>query len=305
MYLRRSFSVFLSKFSLVYKLLFYIAIIIILMSAIGVSIFMPTYNSLVREVRDTDIFDNAKGAFRLLIKGDFEEYAAGYEALEASYNQAMDLVRSNLEKLYKLYIMIFVLGIVGKYLITLSYVPFMDVVNKFMHSDVDTGVLHNFIDNAKRSSLYSLFDLIIMVPIDLAIFGLVMLVFSLVSSIFSIFTLPFMVAFSISLYMLRVNIFAGWVPAIVYDNMSIGKALIHSLKTAKLRFSRTYLTYVILGVFALSFYVIFGLTTLGLGYIIGIPMITLFYRVLDLVAYYNLNGHRYYLDHDTVVEPRL
>ena len=305
MYLRRSFSILISKFNLSFKLLMYIALVITVMAAIAVSIFMPSYNALVREVEDTDILVNAKTAFQTIIKGDFEQYSEGYDALEASYIEARDLINENVNKLYKIFIMLIVLGVAGKYLISLSYIPFVDVVNKFMHSDVEYGVMHNFVENMKKSLKFSLFNVLIMVPLDVCIVFIVGGAFSLLSSLISIFTLPFAVALAIGLYMFKTNIFAGWIPAIVYDNLSIMKALKSSFKTAKLRFMRTYMMFTVVAVFSMSFYVLFGLSTLGLGYLIGMPIILLFYRVLELVTYYNINGHRYYLDHDTIVEPRI
>jgi len=304
MYLRRSFQIFVSKFNLIFKLLFYIAIVIIIMAAIGVSIFLPSYHTLIRELEGTEIVANVKNAANLLIRGDFEAYSEGYTALEQSYKEAVDLIQTNMDKLYKVYILIFILGVLGKVLISLSYVPFVDVVNKFMHSDVDVKVVHNFIENGKKSLIYSLFDFIIVVPLDIIVVFLTIGAVNLISPVLGIFTMPFAVAFFLTLYMIRVNVLAGWIPAIVYDNLPIGKALIYSIKSAKTRFFKTFPTFLMISVFCLSFYVLFGFSTLGLGYIIGVPMITLFYRVLELVSYYNLNGHRYYLDHETIVEPR-
>ncbi|MGI6701410.1 MAG: hypothetical protein ACOX3U_02935 [Christensenellales bacterium] len=303
MYLRRSFNIFVTKFNLIFKMLFYIAIVIILMAAIAVSIFLPSYHSLLRELEGTEIIPNIKTAAKLLIKGDFEKYAEGYDALEQSYQEAKTLIEANLNKLYKLYILLIVVGIVAKVLITLSYIPFVDVVNKFMHSDINEKVTHNFVVNGKKSLIYSFYDLIIVVPLDALIFFIIFGAIKLLMPVLGIFIMPFSVAFGIFVYMVRVNVLAGWLPAIVYDNMSVASALIHSLKSAKARFLRTFPTYLIIGLMCFSFYIMFGFSTLGLGYFLGIPMILLFYRVLELVTYYNLNGHRYYVDHEIVVEP--
>lgn len=304
MYLRRTFSIFISKFNLVFKMLFYIGLVIIILAVIGVSIFLPSYRSFVGDIRETGIFDNATESFRMLLSGDFENYAENYQALETSYNASVDLIKQNIGQLYKFYIIAIILGVFAKLLISFSYVPFVDVVNKFMHSDINEKFAPNLISNSKTAMKYAFFDLLLIVPLDTIVFFIVFFVFKLLAPALNIFVMPFIVAFGMALYMLRVNITAGWIPAIVYENISVTKALGYTFKSAKERFLRTYPTYLMLGIFSFSAYMLFGFSTLGLGYFIGIPMLLLLYRVLELVTYYNLSGHRYYLDHETIATPR-
>jgi hypothetical protein len=285
-------------------MLFYIGLVIVILAVIGVSIFLPAYRSFVGDIRETGIFVNATESFRMLLRGDFEHYADNYEALEASYNASVELIEQNIDRLYIFYIIAIVLGVLGKLLISFSYVPFVDVVNKFMHSDINEKFAPNLVANGKTAIKYALFDLLIIMPLDTAIFFIIFFVFKVTAPALNIFVMPFIVAFGMALYMLRVNMTAGWIPAIVYENISVTKALAYTFKSFKQRLVRTYTTYFMLGIFSFSAYMLFGLSTLGLGYIIGIPMLLLLYRVLELVTYYNLSGHRYYLDHETIATPR-
>lgn len=300
MYLKRSLNIFTTKFNLVYKLLFYITIIIILTSAVGVS--LPSYHKYVNAIHDTNIIQDAKDASSMIVKGDFEGYQKTFEHLEDTFYKAKDKIFDSVQ-IRHIFLSMLAIIIIAKYLINLSYLPFADVLNKFMHSNESASVSNNFIANLKKSALYSLMEIVILVPIDLLlVFGIYKLG-SLLLAAFGIFGMPMIALIGLSIYSLRVNLFAGWLPAMVYDKKSVFGALKHNFKTAKIRFVKTYPIFIIVSIFSMSFYVLFGISTLGLGYYIGLPIILLYFRVLELVTYYNINGYRYYIHPKRVADP--
>ena len=174
-----------------------------------------------------------------------------------------------------------------------------------MNSNISSDVANSMVQNFKKSGQYAMLDIFILTPVDIGLILLNNLLFKGLASLIGIFALPIGVIIGIIFLMARILMMSACIPAIVYDDVPVFKAFVESIKTAPYRFKLLFSKYFFVGLFSLSFLMLFGLSTLGIGYVLGFAMILMMFRVLDLVGYYNIKGYRYYLDTQRVVEPAI
>ncbi len=52
------------------------------------------------------------------------------------------------------------------------------------------------------------------------------------------------------------------------------------------------------------FTIIFGLVTFGIGFIMAMSLLNIFYQSLGLVIYYRRNERKYYIDSETIIDSK-
>jgi hypothetical protein len=244
MTVKHSLSIILSRFSVFFKTLIYTFVVLCVFFVICTSILSPIFADVRASVADTNFFGDISTAFRQFVKGE-AEYAVSLESANLAFGNILDILAANNQKLVVSVIIIAVVALLCKYVLTLAYVSYSDIIHNFMQSNSYYPFLSNFIANLKRSALYALLHLftvsltnaIIVFLTVLLFIGLLKIITPLIA-----FIMCFMIIFL--LFAAKNILFAGWLPALVCENGKVTTSLKTGFKAIK-KISTSYLTEVL------------------------------------------------------------
>ena len=295
MELKNTFSIVLSKFGMVYRIIIYVIICLLVVTAIGSCFIVPL----------NKIFNTNEGILEhlALIKDTVLEFSDGNLTINEFVSDIKDVILSFYNYLkvdtnvFALSIvMVIVVSVVYRFFIALSYVAITDIFSEFMLSNMRYGFVSNFIKNFKKGVSYAAGYTLVTVPIDVIIVFACFGVFLLTFNIFSILATTITVIVALVMIALRLTFFSAVLPVMVSEDkksMSIVKINIHA-------YSRS------IGVLLLLYYGVTSVSlipTFGILNIVMTAFLALSVRVLELCYYYRVKRTRYYVDFNTVVDP--
>ena len=303
MELKNTFSIVLSKFGMVYRIIIYVIICLLVVTAIGSCFIVPL----------NKIFNTNEGILEhlALIKDTVLEFSDGNLTINEFVSDIKDVILSFYNYLkvdtnvFALTIvMVIVVSVVYRFFIALSYVAITDIFSEFMLSNMRYGFVSNFIKNFKKGVSYAAGYTLVTVPIDVIIVFACFGVFLLTFNIFSILATTITVIVALVVIALRLTFFSAVLPVIVSeDEDNFFKALKKSMSIVKINihaYSRS------IGVLLLLYYGVTSVSlipTFGILNIVMTAFLALSVRVLELCYYYRVKRTRYYVDFNTVVDP--
>ena len=160
---KNSFSILISKYSLVYKIAIALIIVLVIFCVIGYAILAPTLSSFVKELQTLNLDDTIKEYLSSVFKGvqsgdageglidNNGEQTAEYQKLVQGIKDAVEIFKNNLGAIWGGIVAIVLLII----LFTIVYYVFLytvtDIMNAFMSSDSVYGFTSNLVANLATS----------------------------------------------------------------------------------------------------------------------------------------------------------
>ncbi len=302
MVVKHSANLLLSKFSLVYKLMLYCAIVVAIFTGIGIGIIVPLTRPLVNGIVGTGFFEHLSETVSLFFQGDVN-YSTALQNLNNDITAIGAVIQNNYAALTGSIILIVVFFVLAGMFIGLADIPTVDILNNFMTSKSRYGFSSNFIDNIKLSVKYNLVKVLVTLVFDVGILALAVYLTTLIFSVNSLFALFLFVFMAVGISAVRQSFTSLWLPAIVADNGKIFASLKYSIVTTTKRFAKFFGTYFIVYLIIASIGILFTLSTFGVGFVFMVPGSMLFTRCLEMVFYYTLNGKSFYTSVDKIVKP--
>lgn len=301
MIIKHSTSIFISRFGLVYKIVLYFLIVCLVVAAISIAIIAPSLTEIFGEMGVSECLSHFGAGFDKLFhgNGDFlEEFriaaecAADLGGVWSEYRSQVILCA--VTAVVALFVTVFLLSV--------SFLPFSDIIANFMSSKSDYGFLSNLVVNAGSAVRYALLYTFTIFVVSLGIFALSMWILVKLVGEIGIFGVTVAYLVLNLLLALRSALIAGWLPAVVVEKCGVAKGFSVGLRAIGKHFPRAFWTFFFLNLIAASVIPLFGLFTFGIGFVIAIPSAYIIYRIAELVLYYDAKGYRYYLDERTVIE---
>lgn len=302
MVVKHSANLLLSKFSLVYKLMLYCAIVVAIFTGIGIGVIVPLTRPLVNGIVGTGFFEHLSETVSLFFQGDVN-YSTALQNLNNDITAIGAVIQNNYGALTGSIILIVVFFVLAGMFIGLADIPTVDILNNFMTSKSRYGFSSNFIDNIKLSVKYNLVKVLVTLVFDVGILALAVYLTTLIFSVNSLFALFLFVFMVVGISAVRQSFTSLWLPAIVADNGKIFASLKYSIVTTTKRFAKFFGTYFIVYLIIASIGILFTLSTFGVGFVFMVPGSMLFTRCLEMVFYYTLNGKSFYTSVDKIVKP--
>lgn len=302
MVVKHSANLLLSKFSLVYKLMLYCAIVVAIFTGIGIGVIVPLTRPLVNGIVGTGFFEHLSETVSLFFQGDVN-YSTALQNLNNDITAIGAVIQNNYAALTGSIILIVVFFVLAGMFIGLADIPTVDILNNFMTSKSRYGFSSNFIDNIKLSVKYNLVKVLVTLVFDVGILALAVYLTTLIFSVNSLFALFLFVFMAVGISAVRQSFTSLWLPAIVADNGKIFASLKYSIVTTTKRFAKFFGTYFIVYLIIASIGILFTLSTFGVGFVFMVPGSMLFTRCLEMVFYYTLNGKSFYTSVDKIVKP--
>ena len=300
MLFKHTFSIFLNKYNLIFKLVIYFAIIVLIMTSITLAFVSPMFKRVRDEIKETHFIDNLNKATKEFLTGD-EAYQETVKQLTIDWRKVLDSFEDS--KLV-LAIVVTAIFLLATYFLTfLSYFSLSDITNEFMMDNAKYGFLSNMLYNLGKSALFALLFLVITIPLNVLIFGAAYFILWGVTKISSLLlALPLTILFLLIIFALQNTIFSAWLPAVTRDGLSVTKALRECFKNVKPMFSEAFGLFVMINFLGTIWIFLCTFATFGIGFIIAVPSIVIFKRCAELVLYYNSKKYKYYVDRDKVVQ---
>ncbi len=295
-----SLSILLNRYALVFKIITYFLIVSLLLGIIAVAILAPVLSGVIEQIETNGFFEKAIQGIRELVSGN----PHSQETLQEVNNIWSKILDSFTPKMLTIIIVILVVFIIlAKFIYSLAYISYSDIINNFMSSNARYGFISNFISNLKRSLLYGLLSLVTIFPYELAVIVSGYFIYvGLTRATSFLIALPVLMIYICILMSLKSTIFSGWLPGMVRDNKRIHVALRESVSSIKKIFINAFGIYIVAYFLAAMFIVLSIISTFGAGIIISVPTVITFFITLESVIYYNATNHKYYINEKTVIE---
>lgn len=199
---------------------------------------------------------------------------------------------------YCLMLFVFVLP----YLWHLADLAVSEEVFGYMSSQTKYGLTSSFIRNLNRENAYSLSLTLLLLPCNAlfmgGVIGLVLL--STLGGVWAVFAPALIVVWAIVYFSLRTTVVSSWAGAITTTNAKTWRGLKKALRAISRNFLMIWTTAIIF-VFA---FVMFSILTGVIGCAIILPLFCFIISVFGLVVFFEHRGMRYYVDFDTIIQPK-
>ncbi|MEG2084232.1 MAG: hypothetical protein RRY78_01595, partial [Clostridia bacterium] len=305
MVLKNSIGILSSKFSLVYKIIIFMLIILLLFTALGFSIIYPTINKPMHEIGELKMFTSIKDGFVSFFSGDLELQETSFATIKSNWQELDNIFDKYGAKFAIAIAVLVVLLFLCVFVLSLSFITNSDIIYNYMTSKSNYGFASNMLANIKRSAIFALFYMLFMLCF-MAIMAITVtiLVYALYGWL-SYFCLPFIYLAIVLIFSIQKALFSNWIPLIICENMTVVQALKENRKLLKRDFKHNLMHYFIYYVISLSFISAFGLFSFGIGFVIGFAIHVVIFQILPLVIYFENNHKRYYINNFKVVEPHI
>ena len=211
---------------------------------------------------------------------------------------------SNLAEVFP-FIFVYILALllfVLPYLWHLGDLAVSEEVFGYMSSQTKYGLTSSFIRNLNRENAYSLTVTLILLPANAIFLGGVIgfVELSGFGGAWGVFAAAFVVIWAIVYLSLRTTLLSSWAGAITTTNAKTWRGLKKALRAISRNFLMIWTTAI---VFAFAF-VMFSILTGVIGCAIILPLFCFIISVFGLVVFFEHRGMRYYVDFDTIIQPK-
>ena len=305
-----SFSILISKFSLVYQLILAILIALLIFGIIGYAILAPTLSSYVSDLNELEIGKTVKDYLTSIFGGSEAEdgvqhgMTVEYQNLVQAIKQIGTVTKAHLGAIWGgISAVVIILFLFTVYFYMCMYTV-TDTLHTFMSSDSEYGFTSNFIANVGKSLKFSLAYVGMYILWIIIIFGLCVGLGFLVGALNNFLGLVVAYFTAILALAIRRSLFAGWMPAYVVSDMTVNESLLANFKMASKTFKDTLGVYFVVYLASLLLSLSVGVLTLGFGLFIVVGVTQVLCQAYDMVTYYHYCGKKYYRDSQHVVDPK-
>jgi hypothetical protein len=195
-----------------------------------------------------------------------------------------------------LFLMILVL-VVARIILGLYQLPLAFCIDGYLSAKANLSFSGKFVSNIWISIRYALTKLVFNLFFDLCMLSIFIAILALIRAfnaqnlIHIIITILFFCMLAI-----RQAIVCCWTGQVVVGKTNPKKAFKKSIKISFAKFNKLFALYFLCWVLIFGINILAYTFTFGLALIVTIPVCVLFLSVLELITYYSLTGHRYYVD---------
>lgn len=307
MIVKDSFSITISKFSLVYQVILVLLIAMLFFGIIGYAILAPTLSGYVSDLKGLGIGETLKNYIKSIFSGDGGIQQGGaneyYQALVNTIKDIGIITKNHVGSIWGGIIAIIILSVFFSVFYHICLYTVTDTLHAFMSSDSEYGFLSNMIANLSKSFKFSLAYVGVFIGCMIVVVGLSLgigFLLGAVNNFLGIVGAYFTALLTISI---QKALFAGWMPAYIVSDLTVKESLALNFKMAMTRFKDQLGVYFVLYLSTLILGIIVTICTFGFGIIIVWSLCAVLTQAHDMVNYYHYKGKKYYRDSQHVVDP--
>lgn len=288
---KNAFKLLISRFSYVWVILLYLAVMFVILLSLGLTFLLPVIRTFsaagIGDMFNKAVLGLLNGATLSETFGAFNEILAEIKVIFATDSKTF--VNSTL-------FIVLVATFAYRFIMGLYELPLVSVIQGFMSDNAKYGYLPKYVAFLRKSVLFSLVKMPVMTAYDALMYFLVFTVAKAFGSIALIFA-PVGFMFSlIVLLSLRYMFISAWSPAVIVDGKGIFQGLWFSLKFAFKNFLTLFSLFMIVWVIVIAFNVLIGVFTFLVGLLVTVPVSMFFINLLNMTFYYSRTSRSYYVD---------
>lgn len=288
---KNAFKLLLSRFSCVWAILLYLAVMFVVLLSLGLTFLLP----VIRSFSAAGIGDMFNKAILSLLNGaSVAETLAQLAAIGEEIKMIFSTDRNTF--LNSALFVVLVATVAYRFIMGLYELPLISVIQGIMSDNARYGYMARYVSLLGKSVPFSLVKMLVMTIYDFIMYAAVFYLTRLVGY-FSLILAPFVFMLSLLLLLsLRYSLIAGWSPAVIVDGKNIFEALWFSVKRAFAHFGSIFSMYLIVWIIVIAFNFIIGTFTFLAGLLVTVPMSMFFINLLNMTFYYGRSGKSYYVD---------
>lgn len=296
---RNAFHLLLENFRNVYKILLYKLIVAVVCIALYSALILPQLNAIFSSQEWLTLAGDLKEFFSAFIPG--HENVAYTELRDQIVNVSLPafggLVVGMMGGIIWRIIGCAVVYLLQRFLDTMCYFTIGGILNDRMTTYAETSFGKVYLTNLGKSVKYSL----LYVPIAFLFDVVTMLLCAFSLALLNIF-LAFFLSVTIIAVMQawKLSFTAAWMPAMVTDNMSVGKALKALSKDEKKQRGKLFTTYLAVVYLIIVVNVVALFCTMGSALLITVPASFMMLICVQFVNYFTLKGKKYFITYESI-----
>lgn len=299
---KNAFSILVTKFDLVYRVILFVLLVLLLVSAIAMCFLLPTMKNIKSDEHLVSLYESAKTTATAYANNELS-FKEGFESIREDALNAKDYINNNTSTRANLVIMVLVMFVLYRFAITLCYVSITDIMQSFMTSNMRYSFFSNLIKNFRTSLSFSGGYAVVFIPIDLLLCFFILFLVSGLFPLLGVFAFSAAMAAGIFIFALRMTLMSGILPYMIMEKEgNFFKAFKKSMPMVKANyrgFMRS-VTLALLMYFTLTVSTI--ISTAGLIPVLSVSMLTILVRILELCYYFRYKKAKYYIDFNMVVD---
>lgn len=300
MFLKNTFNVFSSNFTLTFRLLLFKIFVALSCVAIGFATILPLLEPVAQDMQSAGVFD-----VFALISSSVKDSTLFTDSVSAQILQtfviASDILAFYADSLIAIYFALALLVLIWYLGSSAIDVAICEVINYFCKQKSKRSLLACFISRFVDVCKYTFFKLFLILPIEICIFALAF--FTYIWGVGGIFSTTLSFAIIYALLPLKDVFTCLLAPRLVNSNEGIFASFKHGCKLSLSKWVKVYSTNLFIMIVGMTFCFLAGTISFGALAIIAFPIYMVFYKCYTMVLYYNLEGVRFYSDSETIVTP--
>lgn len=296
MSIKNAFKIVLSRFEIVGEILLLLFIMLLVFCGLGAIYVQP----ILRAAVDLNLSEAIANIFSTFFSGG--TFSDVFTSIKEVFVLVKQIFIRDEGIVFDTFVVPFLFFITFILLFNMHELPLCKVLEARMSSNAKISLMGNTISLSGKSALYVLVKLLVVAISDAIIFTVLFGCYKL----FSLLSITFFIPFALLLlYLVLISIrkcfTITWVQEIVVGEKKIFPAFAESVKSGFSHFWYTFAGYFVCLIISITVNGLMALLTFGVGLIVSIPVTLLFFKSLEMTAYYSWKGKRYYLDGHRIV----
>lgn len=297
MSIKNAFKLLLNRFEIVGEILLFLFIMVVLFCGLGAIFVQPIIQAAMDSSLNSDIIDLYSV---VLNNGTVNETIL--DKIKDILFTIKSIFIGDEGIILKTFIVPILCFIIFNLLVHMYELPLCKVLEARMSSNAKISLFGNVISQSGKSAVFVLVKLLFTVFTDALIFLVMWGAYKLLIMSSMPLLIPFVeILLLLMLLSLRRCFVATWVQEMVIGDRQIFRALAKSTKNGFGHFRNIFAGHFVCYLLAIVINGLMALLTFGVGLIISIPVTIMFFKLLEMTAYYTWNDKRYYLDGSRIV----
>lgn len=286
MLVRHSLSLTMSNMQLVFKVLLFALIICLIGAALFVTVSDPILRAIGEEL---NLDDNLRNFTEDIIAGD----GAVFNRI---INSIDNFTANHPGEVLKAMVLGIILIIVMKLLFALIVSPSAHVINNKMATNFTEGFFHSFMKVGGKGALSAFVYTLISAPIDLIIIAVTYMLGKWMVKGIGLFGIIFACALGLVLITLRMSIMGQWVATLVNENLCFNMQFKRGIRKGFKLLPKIFPAMLTVNILTFGIIATTFIPTVTIIPIVTIPCFLVCFISIQLIAYYQDNDKKYYID---------
>lgn len=304
MVIRHAFKVLCSRFSVVYKLLIYILVVTLIFSGVTYASVFSVVKPIIDGIQDMQFFPHLAEAFRSVFSGNVELASGAFLQVKLDFQAIGEVFATNQSNVVLAAVLFTLFVFIANFFINICRLPVADILNNFMNSNSEFGLISNIVANIKKAVAYSAVNTMIILPYYLIVAVACWYMMAWLIGVSFLLTMSLVLLFVIFMLSVKNSILAMWLPTYINEDKGVFASLVSSVKAGRKLFVENLGLYFITCLLIYAVSVMFGLITFGIGFVLAMSFNKVLFIAIEQVIYYRENELKYYIDPQEVVDSK-